>query len=590
MSPSFHPFVLPFTIGTLALFSILIIKYNRWISKFDRQQKKLIRRNLFTGKLVPAVWEMIREGLFHVKVSKHSRRLGYMHRSIALGWFLLISIGFIETVFHFKGQGHAPWIGVFFRFFVRENQTLSAQIFAQVMDLLLLYILSGVAMAVFKSVFSKTVGMRKTTRLKLFDASLRYSLWSIFPLRLLSESATAALVDNGGFLTQGLGNVMGERFAGIMELPFWTLYSIALGLFLCLLPFSRYAHIFSELMLIYFRKLGLREREKPTGFTQFELSACSRCGICIDNCPLDSELDITDIQPVYLIRDMRNRMPHHNAIDNCLMCNRCESDCPVGIQISEIRRQERDKKELDTHDNYGYIEDVQAFNAIGRVIYFGGCMSHLTPGVTESMKKIFEAVGQKYWMMDEDRTICCGRPLLQQGFFNQAAELRRKNTQLIMESRSKTLVTSCPICYQSFRKEYNLPIKVVHHTEYIATMLRLGKLKLNRSELRLAYHDPCELGRGCGIYDEPREVLSALGQLLKLEQERKDSLCCGYNLGDTVLELNQQLKVRDASLNNLSDAHPDVIATACPLCKKAFQHSTTQKIKDVAELVVENLR
>lgn len=39
MSPSFHPFVLPFTIGTLALFSILIIKYNRWISKFDRQQK-----------------------------------------------------------------------------------------------------------------------------------------------------------------------------------------------------------------------------------------------------------------------------------------------------------------------------------------------------------------------------------------------------------------------------------------------------------------------------------------------------------------------------------------------------------------------
>ncbi|MFA7357819.1 MAG: 4Fe-4S dicluster domain-containing protein, partial [Bacteroidales bacterium] len=334
MSPNFHPFVLPFTIGTLALFSILIMKYNRWISKFDRQQKKLIRRNLFTGKLVPAVWEMIREGLFHLKVSKHSRRLGYMHRSIALGWFLLISIGFIETVFHFKGQGHAPWIGVFFRFFVRDNQTLSAQIFAQVMDLLLLYILSGVAMAVFKSVFSKTVGMRKTTRLKLFDASLRYSLWSIFPFRLLSESATAALVDNGGFLTQGLGNVMGERFAGVMELPFWTMYSIALGLFLCLLPFSRYAHIFSELMLIYFRKLGLREREKPTGFTQFELSACSRCGICIDNCPFDSELDITDIQPVYLIRDMRNRMPHHNAIDNCLMCNRCESDCPVGIQIS----------------------------------------------------------------------------------------------------------------------------------------------------------------------------------------------------------------------------------------------------------------
>jgi hypothetical protein len=206
MSPNFHPFVLPFTIGTLALFSVLILKYNKWISKFDRQQKKLIRRNLFTGKLIPAVWEMINEGLFHKKVSRYNRRLGYMHRSIALGWFLLISVGFVETVFHFQGRGHAPWIGVFFRFFVRDNQTLSAWIFAQIMDLLLLYILSGVTMAVFKSIFSKSVGMRKTTRLKLFDTSLRYSLWSIFPLRLLSESATAALADNGGFLTQSLGN------------------------------------------------------------------------------------------------------------------------------------------------------------------------------------------------------------------------------------------------------------------------------------------------------------------------------------------------------------------------------------------------
>ena len=590
MSSFFHPFVLPFSIGTLFLFTILIAKYNRWINSFDRQQKKLIRRNLFTGKLVPAIWEMICEGLFHRKVTKYSRRLGYMHRSIALGWFLLIAVGFIETVFYFKGRGHAPWLGVFFRYFIRDNQTLSARIFSQVMDLLLLYVLSGVVTAVFKSVFSKTVGMRKTTQLKLFDRSLRYSLWSIFPLRLLAESATAALGHNGGFVTQTLGNLMGTAFSSAVELPLWTLYSIALGVFLCLLPFSRYAHIFSELMLIYFRKLGLREREKATGYTQFELSACSRCGICIDNCPLDSELKITDIQPVYLIRDIRNRMPHRNATDNCLMCNRCESDCPVGIQISGIRRQERDKKSLDTRDNYNYIEDIQAFNAIGRVIYFGGCMSHLTPGISESMKKIFDAVGQKYWMMDEDRTICCGRPLLQQGFFNQAAELRRKNTKLILESRSKTLVTSCPICYQSFRKEYNLPVKVVHHTEYIATMMRLGKLKLNRADLRISYHDPCELGRGCGIYDEPRDVLSALGQVLSLEQERKDSLCCGYNLGNTVLELEQQMKVRNASLRNLTDVRPDVIATACPLCKKAFLHSTKQDVRDVAELVAANIK
>ena len=216
-------------------------------------------------------------------------------------------------------------------------------------------------------------------------------------------------------------------------------------------------------------------------------------------------------------------------------------------------------------------------------------MSHLTPGTTESMKRIFEAVGQKYWIMDEERTICCGRPLLQQGFNTQAAELRKKNTALLKESHAQYLVTSCPICYQSFKKEYDLPVKVLHHTEYIAMMIKKGKLKLNKSKMKVAYHDPCELGRGCEIYDEPREVLNAVSQPVEVDKEHKDSICCGYNLGNTVLTLEQQMKVRDSARRNLMKNSPDVIATACPLCKKAFQHSSSDKVKDIAEIVSENL-
>ena len=598
--PSFyHPFVLPFVIGTISLFVTTAIKFYRWITRLDKKQKKVIMKTFFTMRVFPALWKILRElfneVLLHVNVTRHNKILGFMHRSIALGWFLLIVVGAIGVAFYldwlYLHVVHHPfWLGVFFNYFVRDYNDPAGVVFAHIMDLLLLYILSGILLAIIKSVYSRAVSMKKTTRLKLSDIILRYSLWLIFPLRLMAESVTAAIAGNGGFLTQSLGNITNPDFAKAAELPLWTAYSIALGLFLVLFPFSRYMHIFTEPLLIVLRSLGVRESKVHTGYTRVELSACSRCGICIDGCPLNSELGIHNVQAVYLLRDIRNFVFHRKATENCLMCNKCETDCPVGIEISAIRRQERDKGKLNTLDNYHFVDPLKSFNAIGRVAYFGGCMSHLTPATTESMKKIFEAVGQKYWIMDEDRTICCGRPLEQQGFGTQAEELRKKNTALLKESHAQYLVTSCPICYQSFNKEYDLPIKVLHHTEYIAMMLKKGKLNLNKSDMKVAYHDPCELGRGCGIYDEPREVLDAAATLVTAPKEKKDSICCGYNLGNTVLTLEQQLKVRDAARNNLTAHNPDIIATACPLCKKAFQHSSSDNIKDIAEIVATQLK
>ena len=589
---NFSPFVLPFVLGSIALLIICIYKYVRWIRQFDHLQRATIRKNIFKGKLLPAVWEMFMECLLHRRITKKNWRLGYMHRSIAFGWFLLILVGAIESRIGTPDHFHY-WVAIFYRYFHQappESQT--AMVFTQIMDLLLLYVLSGVCLAAIKKVYSRILGMQRTTKHTVMDNAIKFSLWGIFPLRLLSESVSACLYHNGGFLTQTIGNLFSTNVAQVLEMPFWTLYSIDLCLFFVLLPFTRYMHIFTEIFLIYFRSLGLKEHTKITGYTKFELSACSRCGMCIDHCPLYKDLGITQVQSVYLLRNLRNLEHHKDIIEagkNCLMCNRCGEDCPVNIDLMNIRRFSRDKTELDKTENYQYLRDIKGFNAIGRVAYFGGCMSHLTPGITESMETIFKAVGQKYWFMDQDRTICCGRPLLQQGFNNQAAQLRMKNTELIVKSGATALITSCPICYQSFKKEYNLKIPVYHHTEYLNMLLKSGKLKVKKSDLKVTYHDPCELGRGCGIYKEPRKVLKAVATLLKTKEEKENSLCCGMNLGNTVLNLEQQTTIRNAALDNLTAPQPDVIATSCPMCKKAFKHGTTANVKDIAEIVAENL-
>ena len=589
---NFSPFVLPFVLGSIALLVICLYKYIRWIRQFDRLQQKTLLKNIISIKFLPAIWEMFSECLLHLRITKKNWRLGYMHRSIAFGWFLLILVGAIESRIGTKGNFHY-WVAIFYRYFHQSPpDTHSAWVFTQLMDLLLLYVLSGVFLALVKKIKSKILGMNRATKHTLMDRAIRVSLWGIFPLRLLSESVSACLYHNGGFLTQTIGDLFNTHVAEVLEMPFWTLYSIDLCVFFVLLPFTRYMHIFTEVFLIYFRKVGLREHTKLTGFSKFELSSCSRCGMCIDACPLYKDLGITDVQSVYLLRNLRN-LEHHKDIiaagKNCLMCHRCAEDCPVNIDLMNLRRISRDKGELDLTNNYKYLSKVKSFNAIGRVAYFGGCMSHLTPSITESMQTIFKAVGQKYWFMDEDKSICCGRPLLQQGFNNQAAELRRKNTDLIINSGAQMLITSCPICYTSFKKEYKLSIPVLHHTEYIDMLIKKGMLKVQKSDLKVTYHDPCELGRGCGIYKEPRNVLKAVSTLLKTENEKENSLCCGLNLGNTVITLEQQSTIRNTALDNLTKPNPDVIATACPMCKKAFQHGTNANVKDIAEIVAENI-
>ena len=642
----YNDFVLPFLIGTILMFSIIIFKYIKWIRRFSEEQRKVIRGNWYSWKIFPAIWEMIREGLLHVRILKKNLVLGIMHQAFALGWFLLIVVGAIESRDAFislnheqdietvrgledqtgwivteKGLDKDPedlnvkryrvetesgmarihyrrpfYVGIFYRYFVHEAPASFRlhRNYANTMDALLLYVFLGLTLAFIKIFYSRMMGMRRTTKHTIVDRFAKFSLWMIFPLRLLAESVTACLYGNGGFFTQAVGNLFDPMIVRGLETSLWMFYSLMLGVFFVTMPFTRYMHIFTELLLIYFRKIGVKEGVKKSGYTYIELNACSRCGVCIQGCPMDKVLGNHQVQSVYLVRSIRNQDFGRRLkmiADNCLMCDRCSVDCPVGIDLSAIRRQTRDKGPIDTVGNYSYLNDGKhPFNAIGRVAYFGGCMSHLTPGITESMERIFQASGQRYWYMDKDASICCGRPLQQQGFTNQAAELRQKNRKLIEQSGATMLVTSCPICYQSFKKDYSLDIPVLHHTEYIDMLISAGKLKVRHDDRKVSYHDPCELGRGCGIYDEPRNVLSAVTNLQKTKYQREKSVCCGFNLGNTKLSVEEQTKIRNASLENLTSKPIDAIATACPMCKKAFQRSTTQyTVRDIAEIVAENI-
>ena len=217
-------------------------------------------------------------------------------------------------------------------------------------------------------------------------------------------------------------------------------------------------------------------------------------------------------------------------------------------------------------------------------------MTALTPQIRKSVESVLTRCGTDYEFMDRDGGICCGRPMLMAGRFDAAEEMIAKNTDIILGSGADTLLLSCPICYRIFRENYNLgKMRIVHHTEYFAELIGSGTIGMLHGSDRYVFHDPCELGRGCGIYDEPRAVLSAAGELVEAEKHHRESICCGGSLGSLTLGFGKRQAMTENALHNLTAASPDSIVTACPLCLNTFHRYADRPVMDIAEVVDRNM-
>lgn len=649
-------FVIPFVVGISFMLIWLTVGLIRLLAKIPADDRRRFWKSLITPKIaLKNIKDLFCDCLFHTKIWKRKPLLGYMHSSIAFGWFMLIVLGHIEVALfvpkHLAWTDGGLFYPIFYRFFVWINPghvTLRGWFFFFLMDFFLLYVLTGVGMAIFKRFRSIVLGMRHTTKPSLADRVALYSLWMIFPLRLLAESFTADL-SGGSFLTVPVNHLWHWIFGDkLFFMPVWWAYSICLGLFFAAMPFSRYMHILTEVLWILLRNAGIQPRHPRKGVAEAEIYACSSCGLCLDACPMNVQKKNLKYSSVYFIRFLRRHNEKKiNAIaDKCLMCDKCHALCPVGVDAPALRRAQRATVNNSLPYDYSYLMEgslgsksssvstcvaanacsitagsvastrtanahasltdpspsltepvevttnIQKTSEDWKVMYFAGCMTHLTPRIIKSVEKVFKSAGVNYIFADRDGGICCGRPLMLAGKTNAAYETISANRKMILGSGCRTLVLSCPICYKIFKDEYALDgIEVLHYTQFIKRLVDEGKLKLTAGDERIVYHDPCELGRGCGVYKEPREVLAQAGTLVKATKEGDESICCGGSLGSLTLDTRDRAKITESSVGNLLVNNPQTIVTACPLCLKTFSESVpeTVKVQDFAETVSRHL-
>ncbi|HBX89126.1 MAG TPA: (Fe-S)-binding protein, partial [Marinilabiliaceae bacterium] len=164
MVSKFHPFVLPFSIGFALMLAVLTVRYVIWLRGLSSDNRKRIRSKFFTVNTWKALVEIFRESLVHLKIYKVNPMLGFMHMSLAFGWFLLIVGGKLETWYYTGDFANEMHYAIFFRYFepVTSGFWMNG-VMVFFMEFALLMVLTGLILAFAKRIRKKLMGMQNTT-------------------------------------------------------------------------------------------------------------------------------------------------------------------------------------------------------------------------------------------------------------------------------------------------------------------------------------------------------------------------------------------------------------------------------------------
>jgi Fe-S oxidoreductase len=338
--------------------------------------------------------------------------------------------------------------------------------------------------------------------------------------------------------------------------------------------------------------------ESPRPLLGFALSpeaawACTTCGACMEVCPTQNEqmLDIIDIR-------------RHQVM--------IEGEFPAQLQTA-FRGMERANNPWGiNHDQRmawaeGLVVPTVEENPEPDVLYWVGCAASYDPQSQKTARafvQLLTRAGVNFAVLGKQER-CTGDSARRAGNEYLYRQLADQNVATLHAVRPKLIVATCPHCMNTIGKEYRQiggDFKVVHHTEYLESLVAEGRLAVEASESAVTYHDPCYLGRHGGVYDAPRNVLRVLtNDFVELERKRENSFCCGAGGGqfwkeeEAGAERISDNRYREAEQRLETHGENKVLAVGCPFCKSMLE-STPAKgeaggiaVKDVAELLLESV-
>lgn len=327
-----------------------------------------------------------------------------------------------------------------------------------------------------------------------------------------------------------------------------------------------------------------------------------------------------------------------NNLYECSTCGQCEVVCPAHIETvslwEELRRimVEAGYGPLDAQK--GLVKSVKSFDnpwqqpragrtkwarrAIkdgllrsmpreirktgGKVLLFFGCTAAYDVNVKQvaiNSINILEALGIDYGILGSEEK-CCASVLLRMGD-PEHKRVFQENIDIFNSLGIETLISSCSGCFKTILQDYPkvapLHFEVLHTVEFLARLLRDGKLRFtHRVERTVTYHDPCHLGRATGGFDAPRMIMEAIPglKLVEMPRNREYSRCCGAGGGLKAGYPDIQNRMAQRRIREAEETCAAQLVSCCPFCFQGLNIGITAMgsqlvMTDISSLVAEAL-
>jgi len=368
-----------------------------------------------------------------------------------------------------------------------------------------------------------------------------------------------------------------------------------------------------------------------------EVAKCNKCGFCLPSCPTY----IVEKTEAYSPRGrnaitrfaIENKLELNEetekAIFTCLGCGACTAVCLSSVQTKDLIFQNRecqvdegfypkiaDRLVKTLEESHNISDDDQEDRAEwqelikelpedafekehAEIVFFVGCVASFFPMVQKipaNMARIMQKAGMDFTILGGDEW-CCGFPLIGTGMPEKLEEMKAHNLKKVADVGAETIVFTCPSCYHTWSHFYKTDAKLMHSTQLIEELIKDGRITFqNEINVTATYHDPCDLGRNTGVYEEPREVIKAIPgvNFIELPMNRKFSVCCGGggNVEMTDPELSE--RVAQIKLDSIRDVGAEMVITGCQQCVRTMTTRARRKkidleVKDLTELVADSI-
>lgn len=382
-----------------------------------------------------------------------------------------------------------------------------------------------------------------------------------------------------------------------------------------------------------------------------EMGACTSCRVCADVCPavsasLDGELSaifrmkglnqILKSRSGLFLRLFGKKGPSEDQLKHfsdtvfrCTLCGNCQEVCPVGIHLKDlwlslrqdlvhsesypkkidmIRENLEESRNVFAEDNEEraeWVEDMRDAPDHGylkdraEVVYFTGCVAAYFPlaqKIPIALAEIFDAGEVDFTLLGEEEW-CCGFPMLGAGLKDMLQEFMDHNIEAVREKGANEVVFACPSCFQMWREYYPHEFEITHASQYLMRLVEENRIPFKELPMTVTYHDPCDLGRGARVFDEPREVIRSIPgvKFVELPKNRENCQCCGGGGNLEMIDAKLSAEIAKRKIEEVMSTGAEAVVTSCQQCVRTMmtyvrRNKVPLEVLDITQLIHKALK